>query len=350
MIAQVRKLIGLSILLIAAGCAVQERKPAYDGWSLLAPMPVTNSEIAVAELAGKIYVIGGATTADGSKDPFFTFMGPSQVLSTNEVYDPATNKWQTRRPMSEPRNHAFSAAVNGKIFVIGGRTGHAFIMTATNTNVVEAYDPAADMWSVPLERMPTARSGGGSGTDGRLIYCAGGEVTTAALVGAYRGVEAYDPATNFWVTLPFMPLPRHGVAAAVIGSEFHLVSGMVQSAGAMAFLDPKLVTHTAAHDVLELKFFAPTSAAASKPRAPSESSSAKRPTGAKTEARASTDGSKKVHIRYNVNSPEGQKMLAKYARAIDIMRTLPEDDTRSWTWWWYTHWIKSAYRPRAASA
>jgi len=33
-------------------------------------------------------------------------------------------------------------------------------------------------------------------------------------------------------------------------------------------------------------------------------------------------------------------MLAKYARAIDIMRTLPEYDTHSWTWWWYTHWIK----------
>ena len=53
MIAQVRKFVGLSILLIAAGCAVQERKPAYDGWSLLATMPVANSEIAVAELAGK---------------------------------------------------------------------------------------------------------------------------------------------------------------------------------------------------------------------------------------------------------------------------------------------------------
>ena len=319
---------------------VWEYDTAADSWKALAPMPTKRGAAVAAEVGGKIYVIGGATTAEGSKDPFFTFMGPSQVLSTNEVYDPATNRWETRRPMSEPRNHAFGAAVNGKIFVIGGRTGHAFIMTATNTNVVEAYDPAADMWSVPLERMPTARSGGGSGTDGRLIYCAGGEVTTAALVGAYRGVEAYDPATNFWVTLPFMPLPRHGVAAAVIGSEFHLVSGMVQSAGSMAFLDPKLVTHTAAHDVLELKFFAPMSAAASKPRAPSESSSAKRPAGATTEARASTDSPKKVHVRYNINSPEGQKMLAKYVRAIDIMRTLPDDDTRSWTWWWYTHWIK----------
>ena len=33
-------------------------------------------------------------------------------------------------------------------------------------------------------------------------------------------------------------------------------------------------------------------------------------------------------------------MLAKYARAIEIMRQLPDHDTHSWTWWWNTHWIK----------
>ena len=65
--------------------------------------------------------------------------------------------------MSVPRNHAFAGAVNGKIYVIGGRTGHGFILSATNTDVVEEYDPVSDMWSAPKERMPTARSGGGLG-------------------------------------------------------------------------------------------------------------------------------------------------------------------------------------------
>src|SRR5437762_13554064 len=75
------------------------------------------------------------------------------------------------------------------------------------------------------------------------------QVTTKNLVGAFRAIEAYEPATNSWTTLPSMPMPRHGVAGAVIGNRFHLVSGMVQSAGAMSFLDPHLETHTAAHDV-----------------------------------------------------------------------------------------------------
>ena len=43
--------------------------------------------------------------------------------------------------MSVPRNHAFGGVVNGKIYVIGGRTGHGFILSATNTDVVEEYNP-----------------------------------------------------------------------------------------------------------------------------------------------------------------------------------------------------------------
>jgi N-acetylneuraminic acid mutarotase len=247
-----------------------EFNPATDSWKPLAPLPGKRGSAIAAEVGGKIYVIGGATTMDGDKAPFFTAFGPAKVLATNDVYDPATNKWESRNPMSVPRNHAFSGVVNGKIYVIGGRTGHGFILSATNTDVVEAYDPASNAWSMPKERMPTARSGGASGTDGRIIYVAGGEVTTTELVGAYRALEAYNPATNSWTTLPSMPMPRHGVAGAVIGNRFHLVSGMIQSAGAMAFLDPTLSTHTAMHDIFELRFIPDPSATAAKTAAPAK--------------------------------------------------------------------------------
>ena len=141
-----------------------EDDPRTDSWKVAARRcPTKRGSTVAAEAGGKIYVIGGATTVDGAKDPFFTFFGPSRVLGTNEVYDPATNTWESRRPMSVPRNHAFGGVVNGKIYVIGGRTGHGFILSATNTDVVEEYNPINDSWSVPKERMPTARSGGASG-------------------------------------------------------------------------------------------------------------------------------------------------------------------------------------------
>jgi len=347
---------------------VWEYDPAADSWKSLAPLPTKRGAAVAVEVGGKIYVIGGATTVADSKDPYFTFFGPSLVLTTNEVFDPGTNKWGSRRPMSVARNHAYAAAVNGKIYVIGGRTGHAFILSATNTDVVEEYSPVNDLWSAPKERMPTPRSGGAWGTDGRRIYVAGGEVTTKELVGAFRAVEAYEPATNSWISLPPMPMPRHGIAGAVIGNEFHLVSGMIQSAGALTFLDPRLEVHTGQHDVLELNFFfpspatgakkeeappstgaknvgaAPSSAAVNNVSATSSSARLKNVSAISTEGANSvstaSSGGKKPYIRYNVNRPEGQVMLAKYAQAIEIMRTLPDYDTHSWTWWWNTHWIK----------
>jgi len=347
---------------------VWEYDPAADSWKSLAPLPTKRGAAVAVEVGGNIYVIGGATTVADSKDPYFTFFGPSLVLTTNEVFNPATNKWESRRPMSVARNHAYAAAVNGKIYVIGGRTGHAFILSATNTDVVEEYSPVSDMWSAPKERMPTPRSGGAWGTDGRRIYVAGGEVTTKELVGAFRAVEAYDPATNSWISLPPMPMPRHGIAGAVIGNELHLVSGMIQSAGALSFLDPRLEVHTGQHDVLELNFFfptpqtgakkeeappstgaknvgtAPSSAAVNNVSATSSSAHLKNVSAISTEGANSvgtaSSGGKKPYIRYNVNSPEGHVMLAKYAQAIEIMRTLPDYDTHSWTWWWNTHWIK----------
>jgi hypothetical protein len=331
--------------------------PVADAWKSLPPLPTRRGSAVAVEVGGKIYTIGGATTMDGpvlddsrgrlgeSKDQFFTAFGPSRVLSVNEVYDPATNKWETREPMSVPRNHAFAGAINGKIYVIGGRTGHGFILTATNTDVVEEYNPISNTWSVPRERMPTARSGGVSGTDGRRIYVAGGEVTTQELVGAFRAIEAYDPLTNTWSTLPPMPMPRHGVAGAVIGNRFHLVSGMIQSAGALVFLDPKLATHTVAHDILELPSSPNPAAAAAQSAAPAPSSTGaasivKVSAPAPDDAQAPSGGAKKLYTRYNINSPEGQVMLAKYARAVEIMRTLPDYDQHSWNWWWYTHWVK----------
>jgi len=229
-----------------------EYDPAVDSWKALAPLPMKRGSAVAAEVGGKLYVIGGATTVEGSKEPAINGNGPARVLMVNDVYDPATNTWQSRAPMALGRNHAFAGAVNGKIYVIGGRTAHAFITVSTNTDIVEEYDPATNMWSGLKAKMPTARSGGGWGTYGGRIYVAGGEVSTPEVAGAFRAVEVYEPAANTWTKLPPMPMPRHGVAGAVLGNRLHLVSGMITTAAAGAGQDPKMEVHTSLHDVIEL--------------------------------------------------------------------------------------------------
>jgi N-acetylneuraminic acid mutarotase len=133
--------------------------------------------------------------------------------------------------MPTPRNHTTAAAVNGRIYVIGGRVGAAFIGLASDISVVEEYNPATDKWSAPRARMPTARSALGSGAINGKIYVAGGEFQDPHMMATFKAVEAYDPATDSWSIMPSMPVSRHGLAAGVVGNRLILVGGDVQSSG-----------------------------------------------------------------------------------------------------------------------
>ena len=205
--------------------------PAADAWKALAPMPGKRGSALAAVVGEKIYVIGGATTIPGSKETAVFPTHPHMSVGTVEEYDPAGNTWRERTSMPTPRNHAAIGVVNGKIYVIGGRVGAAFIGLASDISVVEEYDPASDEWSGPRARMPIARSALGAGVYGGRIYVAGGEYQDTHMMATFRAVEAYDPASNTWTEMPPMPVSRHGLAVGVIANRIYVVSGDVQSAG-----------------------------------------------------------------------------------------------------------------------
>ncbi len=208
-----------------------EYDPPTDGWRALAPMPTKRGSAVAAAVGGKIYVIGGGTTSPGSKEPSIHPARPHLAVGTVEEYDPTTDSWRARTPMPTARNHSGIGVVGGKIYVISGRTGAAFISVAANTDVVEEYNPASNSWGAPKARIPTARSAVAYATYKDRIYIAGGEFQDERLMAAFWVVEAYHPATNSWSTLPRMPVPRHGLAGAVIGNRLHFVTGEIQSAG-----------------------------------------------------------------------------------------------------------------------
>ena len=173
---------------------------------------------------------------------------PSRVVGTNQVYDPVANTWADLSPMPTTRNHAFSGAVDGKIYVIGGRQGSGHITVSSNTDIVEEYDPALDLWGAVKSPMPTPRSGGGAATyDGR-IFVGGGEYQSPTYSAGFKALEAYDVAANQWIVLPSMPTARHGVAIAFVGNRIHFVSGKAEGGG----LPDLAGKATSAHDVLEI--------------------------------------------------------------------------------------------------
>jgi len=225
--------------------------PAKDSWKALEPMPTKRGSPVAVEVNGQIYVIGGAIPEPGTKEVAVFPNRAARSVGTNEAYNPETNKWETRGAMPTARNHAFAGAVNGRIYVIGGRITSPFITVASNLDIVEEYDPATNTWGGSGARtpMPTARSGGGWTTYNGKIYVAGGEIQTRQMLAAFRALEAYDPATNTWTILPSVPLPRHGVATAALGNKIHFVSGKISSGG---YNDPGVLLTTGSHDVLEV--------------------------------------------------------------------------------------------------
>jgi N-acetylneuraminic acid mutarotase len=184
-----------------------------SAWVTERPMPTPRNSVGIAALDGKIYVVGGwAQTAYGE--------GFTGAL---EVFDTATNTWTAKKPMPTARNSLGAAFVGGKLYAIGGWNGGP--LTA-----VEVYDPATDQWSTGAP-MPTARNTFGIAEIAGKIYVVGGfdgSSMTAAL-------EVFDPATNSWSAGPAMQGgARNALAAVALEGRLYALGG---SSDAAPFLD-----------------------------------------------------------------------------------------------------------------
>ena len=122
--------------------------------------------------------------------------------------------------------------VNNKIYVIGGRIGAAFITRASNTDIVEEYDPGTDQWGALKAPMPTraARRRGAPTRAGSTSPAARRAPRDVGARSAQSRLTIRPP--NTWSSLPSMEFPRHGLAGDVIGNRLHLVSGDVGSPAA----------------------------------------------------------------------------------------------------------------------
>jgi N-acetylneuraminic acid mutarotase len=118
--------------------------------------------------------------------------------------------------MPTAREHLTSSVVNGKLYVIGGRTAGM----STNVDVNEVYDPITDKWT-GLDSMPTKRGGLTSAAVNGTIYTFGGE----ELTGTFNNNERYDPVTGKWSSESKMPTARHGLAAVAIDSKIYVIGG-----------------------------------------------------------------------------------------------------------------------------
>src|SRR5688500_2381699 len=104
--------------------------PAGGEWGTRSGLIEPNSELPIAEVNGKLYLLGG-------------YPSIRSTVRTVQTYDIATDTWQIGPQLPQFNNHGMAAAVNGKVYLIGGQTeadGTPYV------NTVYELDPAGGGW------------------------------------------------------------------------------------------------------------------------------------------------------------------------------------------------------------
>jgi N-acetylneuraminic acid mutarotase len=200
--------------------------PARDQWEARAPLPAPRGALAVAVLDDRIYALGGERFGTASGRPGYV------PVDDATVYDPRTDTWTVLPPLRYRRDHLVAGAIDGRVYAVGGRDRPIYTLP-----FVEIFDPATRAWTEGAP-MPTGRSGCTAAVlDGRL-YVFGGEGNADNPYGVFNEVEAYDAASDAWISFPPMPTPRHATAAAAVGHRIFLPGGSLrQGSGVTALMD-----------------------------------------------------------------------------------------------------------------
>jgi len=196
--------IALTVIYSENGYTRDKAQPSE--WGAREPLIEPNSEMAVALLGGKIYVVGGYPSTRISVD-------------TVQVYDISSNSWSITTPYPTTINHASAVGVNGALYVIGGQTNAGGRNKKSSyTSAVYAFDPKTSSWTIRAP-MPTARSAMAHDVINGKLYVAGGRPPRG------NDFAVYDPKADKWTTLPDLPTARNHMAAAGISGKFYVAGG-----------------------------------------------------------------------------------------------------------------------------
>ncbi|MGB7157341.1 MAG: fibronectin type III domain-containing protein [Tepidisphaeraceae bacterium] len=205
---------------------VQIYNPATNTWSLGAQRSYDAGSSLSAVIGNEIYVTGGAVTV------------PSyQPVANTSRYNPATNTWTSRAPMPLPRHSAAGGTDGQKLYVFGGRS--AGLEASDGTDTVQIYDPATNTWQTSeqsgstIPRMPRPMRGASI----KAIYYQGefyvfGGENSSGNHGAtdddvFDRVDIYNPTTRTWRLGTPMPTARHATVAILHLGKVYVVGGGV---------------------------------------------------------------------------------------------------------------------------
>ena len=196
--------------------------PKANAWSEGPAIPEGRRRGAagVAVQGGKIYMVAGIL--DGHWDGHVAWL---------DAFDPKAGKWTELADAPRPRDHFQAVVIGGKMYLAGGRrssakTGDTFKLSVGE---VDIYDFASGKWTTAGEKIPTERAGSFSTVwKGRMLVL-GGE--SGEQQEAHAEVEAFDPKTGRWDSLPEMLQGRHGTGVAQAKGKLWVAAGSANRGG-----------------------------------------------------------------------------------------------------------------------
>lgn len=186
--------------------------PGKGAWITKAGLIHSRSEVAVGEVNGKMYVLGGY--ADGNV---------AQPL--NEEYDPGSDTWRERAPLPRGGNHIAAVGLEGKLYAIGG-------FSEQNANAfadVSAYDPTTDKWTSVAPLPQPIGSMGVVAVDGVIHAIGGATGTTADNRHTIAVHYIYDPHTDKWTDSTPLPFPREHFNLIAWKGKLYALGGRIEN-------------------------------------------------------------------------------------------------------------------------
>jgi N-acetylneuraminic acid mutarotase len=192
--------------------SVRSAAPAHRGSQRTTSNPLNQPHVTHggAECSGAIFVLGGW--------PDLTF---TTALTDVERLDKVGGPWKKGPPLNEGRGNPAAAALNDRLYAIGGYPAGPGALTS-----VEVLDcgtgPAWSFVRPPPD--PEGRGSGAAAAAGNHIYLAGGDDGTTA--PSLNSLLIYDPRANQWDTGHPMPTRRSNLKLVHLNGSLYAIGGI----------------------------------------------------------------------------------------------------------------------------
>jgi hypothetical protein len=207
--------------------------PATGTWTYTGSLATPRSQhCAVLLTDGRVLVTGGYTASAP---------GSASVVSSTELYDPATGTWSQTGALKQGRNRlACTRLPNGKVMAVGG----LYYVNTSELSSYELYDPATGIWTLGSTYMTASRRSHSAIllNDGRVAVLGGTGWNGATNLAT--SVELFDPVTSTWSAGGSLTVARLYGAVARLDDGRILVAGGTDAPTSAELYDPSTLSST----------------------------------------------------------------------------------------------------------